>query len=195
MVERNRFNHRCQGTEFQLTQFYPMSSDYDGLDQEYQLLLEENREMATKIEVLEMALQNMRSTDAEMVVRYNLMLDVFYSMCGHNEDLQHAKALAFADPEEMKKEIEADLSGDWMEIWKEDYPLAVWHGGITWEQVMETLNRIPKQLPPGQLKIVTLQSELDRLRQLIREHADNMRSADPVLLRSFIRDVDNILGE
>lgn len=179
-----------------------MSSDYDGLDQEYQLLLEENREMATKIEVLEMALQNMRSTDAEMVVRYNLMLDVFYSMCGHNEDLQHAKALAFADPEEMKKEIEADLSGDWMEIWKEDYPLAVWHGGITWEQVMETLNRIPKQLPPGQLKIVNLQSELDRLRQLIQEHGDifrnsqaNIKAADPVLLRSFIRDVNNILGE
>ena len=29
----------------------PNDSDYDGLDQEYQLLLEENRDMATKIEV------------------------------------------------------------------------------------------------------------------------------------------------
>ena len=45
---------------------YPMSSDYDGLDQEYQLLQEENRKMATKIEVLEMAVQSMRGTDAEI---------------------------------------------------------------------------------------------------------------------------------
>ena len=94
----------------------------------------------------------------------------------------------------MKEEIEADFPGqDWMKIWEEDYPFV--HGTLTWERVMEILNGIPKQLPPGQLKIVTLQSELDRLRQLIREHADNMRAADPVLLRSFIRDVDNILGE
>lgn len=173
---------------------YPMSSDYDGLDQEYQLLLEENRDMATKIEVLENALQSLRSTDAEMVVRYNLMFSVYEAMCGYNEDLGHAKKLAFADPEQVKEEIEADFPGqDWMKIWEEDYPFV--HGRLTWERVMETLNGIPKQLPPGQLKIVTLQSELDRLRQLIQEHADNMRAADPVLLRSFIRDVDNILGE
>lgn len=131
-----------------------MSSEYDGLDQEYQLLLEENREMATKIEVLELALQSLRGTDAEMVVRYNLMMDVYYSMCGHNEDLHHAKALAFADPEQVKEEIEADYPEDWMEIWRNDYPFPIHHNGITWEEVMETLNRIPKQLPSGQLKIV-----------------------------------------
>ncbi len=174
-----------------------MSSDYDGLDQEYQLLLEENRQMAIKIETLENALQNMRSTDAEMVVRYNLMVSVYNAMCGYNEDIYHAMALAFAEPEKMKKDIEADFPGqDWLKIWEEDYPFI--HGNLTWEQVMEILNGIPKQLPPGQLKIerhVDYRAEVDRLRQLIQEHANNMEAADPVLLRSFIRDVYNILGE
>lgn len=171
-----------------------MSSEYDGLDQEYQLLLEENREMATKIEILENALQSLRSTDAEMVVRYNLAFSVYEAMCGYNEDLGHARSLAFANPEQMKEEIEADFPGqDWMKIWENDYQFI--HGELTWERVMEILNGIPKQLPQGQLKIVSQANAVFRLRQLIREHAENMEAADPVLLRSFIRDVYTILGE
>ena len=176
---------------------YPMSSDYDGLDLEYQLLLDENREMATKIEVLENALQNMRSTDAEMVVRYNLMVSVYNAMCGYNEDIYHAMSLAFADPEQMKKDIEADFPGqDWLKIWEEDYPFI--HGNLTWEKVMEILNGIPKQLPPGQLKIerhVDYRAEVDRLRTAIADVARNMEAADPAYLQGFIKDLHQILGE
>lgn len=176
---------------------YPMSSEYDGLDQEYQLLLEENRDMATKIEVLENTLQSLRSTDAEMVVRYNLMMSVYEAMCGHNEDIYHAKALAFADPQQMKEDIEADFpEEDWMKIWEHDYPFV--HGTLTWERVMEILNGIPKQLPPGQLKIerhVNYRAEVDRLRTAIVDTARNMEAADPVYLQGFIKDLYEILEE
>ena len=59
----------------------------------------------------------MRSTDAEMVVRYNLLVSVYQAMCGYNEDIYHIYPLAL-NPEQMKKDIEADFSPDlsWLKI-------------------------------------------------------------------------------
>jgi len=127
-------------------------SEYDKLDQEYQLLLEENKEQAKTIEILELTLQSRNELDAQMVVRYNLCLEIYEAMCGFNEDLQHARALAFAVPATVKEELEADFPEmNWMNIWESDYEFV--HGKLTWHRVMEILNGFPTPLPPGQKKL------------------------------------------
>ena len=130
---------------------YPMS-EYDGLDQEYQLLLEENKEQAKTIEILEMTLKSRNELDAQMVVRYNLCLEIYEAMCGYNEDIGHARALAFAVPATVQEELEADFPNeDWMKLWEADYEFV--HGDLTWERVMEILNGFPTPLPPGQKQL------------------------------------------
>ena len=134
-----------------MNETYPMS-EYDGLDQEYQLLLEENKQQAKTIEILELALKSRYGLDAEMVVRHNLCMAIYEAMCGANEDLGHARALAFAVPATVQKELEADFPNeDWMKLWEADYEFV--HGNLTWGRVMEILYGFPAPLPPGQKQL------------------------------------------
>ena len=124
-------------------------SDYDQLDQEYQLLLEENKNLAEENEILKMTLESRDSLDADQIRRWHLCRDIFYALNCNMDDFQHAYALAFSEPDKVRDEIKADFpDGDWQKLWQDDYEFI--HGDLTWNSVMEILERFPKPLEPGQ---------------------------------------------
>ena len=124
-------------------------SEYDQLDQEYQLLLEENKNLAEENEILKMALQSRDSLDADQIRRWELFRSIFYAINCNMDDFSHAYALAFSNPDVVREEIKADYpEGDWQQIWQDDYEFI--HGELTWHRVMEILERFPTPLPPGQ---------------------------------------------
>lgn len=127
---------------------YPMS-EYDGQDLNFQLLLDENKNLAKENEILKMTLQSRDSLDADTIRRWELCRRIFYALNCNMDDFEHAHALAFSQPDKVRDEIKADFpDGDWQQIWQEDYEFI--HGDLTWYEVMEILEKFPKPLQAGQ---------------------------------------------
>ena len=124
-------------------------SEYDGQDLNFQLLLDENKNLAKENEILKMALQSRDSLDADTIRRWELCRRIFYALNCNMDDFEHAHALAFSQPDKVRDEIKADFpDGDWQQIWQEDYEFI--HGDLTWYEVMELLEKFPKPLQAGQ---------------------------------------------
>lgn len=124
-------------------------SEYDGQDLNFQLLLDENKNLAKENEILKMTLQSRDSLDADTIRRWELCRRIFYALNCNMDDFEHAHALAFSQPDKVRDEIKADFpDGDWQQIWQEDYEFI--HGDLTWYEVMEILEKFPKPLQAGQ---------------------------------------------